>query len=137
MLQALQDRGLNIPVIMSTAHGSEQSQSKPFTWACATMCPSPSKSSVMVKTIEHALAETRVRKERDDLLARLLQTNRALEARLRELNTLYGISKSVTILLDHSTLLRRIVEAAQFVTGAQTCLLRLYDASLANCGFRP
>ena len=77
----------------------------------------------MVKAIEHALVETRVRKERDELLGRLLQTNRALEARLRELNTLYGISKSVTMLLDHDSLLRRIVEAAQFVTGAQLCLL--------------
>jgi two-component system NtrC family sensor kinase len=89
--------------------------------------PKPFEVNTMIKSIEHALAETRMRKERDELFAKLLATNRSLEARLRELNTLYGISKSVTMLLDHDSLLRRIVEAAQFVTGAQMCLLRLYD----------
>ena len=132
VLHALKARGLNIPVIMATAHGSEQVAIEAFRLGVRDYVPKPFEVNGMIKTIEHALAETRMRKERDELFSRLLQTNRSLEARLRELNTLYGISKSVTMLLDHDSLLRRIVEAAQFVTGAQMCLLRLHD-----CGRRP
>jgi len=132
VLHGLKESGLNFPVIMSTAHGSEQIAVEAFHLGVRDYVPKPFEVSVMVKAIEHALVETRVRKERDELLARLLQTNRALEARLRELNTLYGISKSMTMLLDHDSLLRRIVEAAQFVTGAQLCLLRMYDESLGQ-----
>src|SRR5512136_1309240 len=129
VLHALKANGLNVPVIMATAHGSEQVATEAFRLGVRDCVSKPFEVSDMIKTIEHALAETRMRKERDELFSRLLQTNRSLEARLRELNTLYGISKSVTMLLDHTSLLRRIVEAAQFVTGAQLCLLRLHDSA--------
>jgi len=129
VLHALKARGLNLPVIMATAHGSEQVAAEAFRLGVRDYVPKPFEVSGMIKTIEHALAETRMRKERDELFSRLLQTNRSLEARLRELNTLYGISKSMNMLLDHASLLRRIVEAAQFVTGAQLCLLRLHDSA--------
>ena len=137
VLEALKADGLNIPVIMSTAHGSEQTVIDAFRLGVRDYVPKPYEVSSMIKAIDHALAETRMRKERDELVAKLLQTNRALEARLRELNTLYGIGKSVTLLLDHDTLLRRIVEAAQFVTGAQACVLRLYDAATGSLLIQP
>lgn len=127
VLQALQRRALRIPVILSTAHGSEDIAIEVFRMGVRDYVTKPYEVADMVAAIEHALAETRAKRERDDLFARLVQTNRALEARLRELTTLYGISKSVTALLDHDTLLRRVVEAAQFVTGAQSCVLRLRD----------
>ena len=46
-----------------------------------------------------------------------------------------------TALLDHDSLLKRIVEAAQYVTNAQACVLRLSDPAgnidnhLSNIGF--
>ena len=127
VLLALKAHGLNIPVIVATGHGSEQIAVEAFRLGVRDYVPKPFEVNDLIKSIEHALAETRMRHERDELFSRLLQSNRSLEARLRELNTLYGISKSVTMLLDHDSLLRRIVEAAQFVTGAQSCLLRLRD----------
>lgn len=132
VLRALKDNGLNLPVIISTAHGSEQMAVEAFRLGVRDYVPKPFEVNNMIKAIERALTETRTRRERDELFAKLLQTNRALEARLRELNTLYGIGKSVTMLLDHDSLLRRIVEAAQFVTGAQMCLLRMYDRQLGQ-----
>lgn len=126
-LRTLKAHDLDIPVIIATAHGSEQIAVETFRLGVRDYVPKPFEVGDLVKSIEHALAVSRMRRERDELLSRLLQSNRSLEARLRELNTLYGISKSVTMLLDHDSLLRRIVEAAQFVTGAQSCLLRLKD----------
>lgn len=129
VLQTLHKRALRIPVILSTAHGSEAIAAEVFRLGVRDYVTKPYEVHEMTAAIERALVETRVRHERDDLMMRLVQTNRSLEARLRELSTLYGISKSVTTLLDHDTLLRRIVEAAQFVTGAQACILRLKDAA--------
>src|SRR5512137_2472120 len=85
VLHALKDNGLNIPVIMVTAHGSEQIAVEAFRLGVRDYVPKPFEVSNMIKIIEHALVETRIRKERDELFVRLLQTNRALEARLREL----------------------------------------------------
>jgi class 3 adenylate cyclase/DNA-binding response OmpR family regulator len=127
VLETLKKQALSIPVILATAHGSEAIAIEVFRMGVRDYVVKPFEVDEMVAAIERALAETRIRRERDDLLSRLVQTNRSLEARLRELTTLYGISKSVTALLDHDSLLRRIVEAAQFVTGAQSCLLRLRD----------
>ncbi|MFN8596650.1 MAG: adenylate/guanylate cyclase domain-containing protein [Anaerolineae bacterium] len=127
VLKALKKRAVTIPVILSTAHGSEALAIEVFRHGVRDYVVKPFEIADMLNSIERALAETRTKRERDDLLARLVQANRSLEARLRELSTLYGISKSVTALIDHDSLLRRIVEAAQFVTGAQSCLLRLRD----------
>jgi class 3 adenylate cyclase/DNA-binding response OmpR family regulator len=127
VLRALRKRALTIPVILSTAHGSEGIAIEVFRLGVRDYVTKPYEVDEMVTAIERALTETRVRRERDDLMMRLAQTNRSLEARLRELSTLYGIGKSVTTLLDHDMLLRRIVEAAQFVIGAQACILRLKE----------
>jgi two-component system NtrC family sensor kinase len=45
VLRALKANGLNVPVIMSTAHGSEQVATEAFRLACATTCPSRLKST--------------------------------------------------------------------------------------------
>ncbi len=127
VLQTLSDLGLNIPVIIVTGHGSEAIAVETFRLGVRDYVVKPFQPNEMGKAIEHALAETRIRRERDDLLSKLVQTNRSLEARLRELNTLSGIGKGVTTLTDRDSLLQRVVEAAQYVTGAQICQLRLYD----------
>ncbi len=127
VLRALQKRALAIPVILATAHGSEAIAIEVYRLGVRDYLVKPFEVDDMLRAIERALDITRAKRERDDLFARLVQANRSLEARLRELGTLYGVSKSVTALIDHDSLLRRIVEAAQFVTGAQSCLLRLMD----------
>ena len=127
VMRAMKEHELNIPVILSTAHGSEEVAVEMFRMGARDYVAKPYQVPDMLAAIERALAELRLKRERDDLLSRLVQTNRSLEARLRELDTLYGIGKSVTALLDHEGLLRRIIEAAQFVTGAQVCQLLLRD----------
>jgi len=55
------------------------------------------------------------------------QINRQLERRLRELSILYGIGKAVASVLDLENLLKRIVEAAVYLTGAEEGFLLLID----------
>lgn len=127
VLKALRKKAVSIPVILSTAHGSEAIAIEVFRLGVRDYVVKPFEIADMVNAIERALSDSRLKRERDELLKQVMQSNHSLEARLRELSTLYGISKSVTALLDHDSLLRRIVEAAQFVTGAQASLLRLRD----------
>ena len=128
VLRALRAKDMSIPVILSTAHGSEQFAVEVFRLGVRDYVTKPYEVEDMLKAIERSLIEARLKRERDDLVSRLLNSNKALEARLRELNALYGIGKSVTALLDHEGLLQRILEAAQFVTGAHTCAVHLVDA---------
>src|SRR3989304_5039577 len=103
VLRALLTKHLNIPVILSTAHGSEQLAVEVFHLGVRDYVTKPYEGETMLSTIERALTE----------------------ARVRELNALYGIGKWVTALLDHAGLLHRIAEAAQFVAGAQSCAIHL------------
>lgn len=129
VLRALHAQSLNIPVILATAHGSEALAIEAFRLGVRDYVVKPYEIADMLNAIERALSETRARRERDEVTSQLMQANHALEARLREFTTLYGIGKSVTALLDHNSLLKRIVEAAQYVTNAQACVLRLRDAA--------
>ncbi len=132
VLKALRANSLSIPVILATAHGSEALAIEVFRSGVRDYIVKPYEIADMLNAIERALAETRARRERDDLLAQLMQANHDLEARLREFTTLYGISKSVTALLDHDSLLKRVVEAAVYVTGMPACILRLIDPTTSQ-----
>lgn len=55
------------------------------------------------------------------------QINRQLEKRVRELSILHGIGKAVASVLDLEKLLKRIVEAAVYLTGAEEGFLLLVD----------
>jgi class 3 adenylate cyclase/DNA-binding response OmpR family regulator len=125
VLRGLNSRGLTVPIVLSTAHGSEDIAVEVFRLGVRDYVVKPYEVDEMLAAVEHTLEEKRIKRERDELFTRLAQSNRSLEARLKELSTLYGIGKSVTALLEHEGLLKRIVEAAQFVTGARTCALRL------------
>jgi class 3 adenylate cyclase/DNA-binding response OmpR family regulator len=129
VLKALRAQSLSIPVILATAHGSEALAIEVFRLGVRDYVVKPYEIPDMLNAIERSLAETRTRRERDEVTSQLVQANHALEVRLREFTTLYGIGKSVTALLDHDSLLKRIVEAAQYVTSAQACVLRLSDVS--------
>jgi two-component system NtrC family sensor kinase len=86
--------------------------------------------------VERSLAEARLRKEKEQLTRRVELANRQLGQRLKESNILYGISKSVTSLLDLDRLLTRIVEATAYVTGAEEISLYLVDEATQEMELR-
>lgn len=127
VLDALRTREIKTPVIVMTFHGSETLAVQAFRMGAKDYILKPFTDSEMIEAMERALAEMRLRQERDDLTQRLLASNQELEKRIRELNTLFGIGKSVTSLLDHDKLLARLVEAAIYLTGAEAGSLLLVD----------
>jgi class 3 adenylate cyclase/DNA-binding response OmpR family regulator len=127
VLEALREKRLNIPAILMTFHGSEQIAVQAFRVGVRDYVIKPFSVDDMLAAIERALTEARLRRERDALMTRLIQTNRQLELRVRDLNALHGIGRSVTALLDHEGLLTRVVEAALYITGAEEGVLFLID----------
>jgi class 3 adenylate cyclase/DNA-binding response OmpR family regulator len=127
VLTALRRENLNIPVILMTFHGSEEIAIEVFRLGVRDYVKKPYTPEEMLGAIESNLTETRLRREKEALTSRLLNANRELHSRIKELNTLYSIGKSVTSLLNPTQLLARVVEAATVVTGAEQGSLLLVE----------
>ncbi len=127
VLQALRERGVDIPVIFTTIHGSEDLVVQVFRLGVRDYIIKPFEPAEMERAVDRVLAEARLRAERDRLLQQLREANRRLERQVQELHTLYSIGRSVTSLLDLDAVLKRVVEAAVFVTRAEEGLLMLVD----------
>ncbi len=127
VLDALNEHEANIPVILMTFHGSETLAVQSFRLGVKDYVLKPFQISEMLDAIARALTEARLRRERDELTERLVKSNQQLEQRLKELNTLFGIGKSVTSLLDQDKLLSRLVEAAVYLINAEEGSLLLVD----------
>jgi class 3 adenylate cyclase/DNA-binding response OmpR family regulator len=129
VLEALRRENLNIPVILMTFHGSEEIAVDVFRMGVRDYVKKPYTQEEMLSAIEGSLTETRLRKEKEALTTRLLNANRELHSRIKELNALYSIGKSVTALLDLAQLMARIVEAATVVTNAEQGYLFLVEGT--------
>jgi len=127
VLEELNRREVNIPVILMTFHGSEETAVQAFRLGAKDYVIKPFEMDEMHLAINRALSETRLRQEKEELSEVLLRSNQQLTQRIRELNALFGIGKSVTSLLDLEKVLNRIVEAAVYITGAEEGTLLLVD----------
>lgn len=121
ILETLQTEGRDIPVILMTRHGSTETAVQAFRLGAKDYITKPFKVEEMLEAIDRALAEKRLTSKA------MRDVDRQLERRVKELNILYGVGKSVTSLLDLEKVLNRIVEAAVFVTGAEEGSLLLVD----------
>ncbi|MFZ5915920.1 MAG: ATP-binding protein [Chloroflexota bacterium] len=127
VLAALKKTKAEIPVVLMTFHGSEETAVQAFRLGARDYIIKPFDTEEMLAAIDRALEERRLRKERDKLTQEVVQTNRQLERRVKELSILYSVGQSVTALLDPEKVLNRIVEAAVYVTNAEEGALLLID----------
>ncbi len=127
MLVALKSQGYAGPVIVTIRGRDLESVVNAFRLGATDYLVKPFREPEALAAVEHALDEVRLRRERDMLLARLKQSNRELEKRIKELTTLYSIGKSVTLMRDLKQLFGRVLEGALFVTGADYAFMLLRD----------
>lgn len=129
VLEVLHRERSEIPVILMTFHGSEDIAVEVFRMGVRDYLKKPYTAEEMLNAIERSLAEVRLRREKEALTTRLMNANRELHIRIKELNTLYSIGKSVAALLDLQQLLVRIVDAAISLTNAEQARLLLVETN--------
>ncbi len=127
LLQKLREREINIPAILMTGRGSEETAVTAFRLGIRDYIIKPIDVEEMSESIDLALRENRLERERDQLVDQLMSSNSQLQRRAQELNVLYGVGKSVSSSLDLEEVLHRVVEAAVYVVGAEEGSLMLLD----------
>lgn len=133
VLEALAERGMEIPVVLMTFYGSEEIAIETFRLGVRDYVKKPYSVDEMLRVIERNLSESRLRKEKDALLDRLVQANRELQRRVNELNALYSVGKNVTATMSMPQLLPKITDAAVQVTQADEGRLYLIEGDKLIC----
>ena len=124
---------MNIPVILMTFYGSEEVAVEVYRLGVRDYVKKPFSVEEMLLAIERSLGDGRLRREKEALTERLIQSNRELQTRLQELNVLYSVGKTVTSVSDMTQLLPRIVDAAIKVTSAEEGHLYLLEDGALVC----
>ncbi|HVO70635.1 MAG TPA: ATP-binding protein [Aggregatilineaceae bacterium] len=127
MLAALRTEELDVPFILITAEGSEALAVQALQLRVSDYLVKPFEPEELLESVQHVLSEHWTRQITANIPDRLLQTNRQLEQRLRELDTLVQIGKQVTGMLDLQLVLNRVVEAAVALAHAEEGTLLLVD----------
>ncbi len=127
LMAALRSQGFESVVIATGSKGSEPAAMQAFRVGAKDYLTKPLREAELIASLDRALQELRLRREREQLSQKLSQANQQLEKRVKELTTLYGIGKAVTAITDQGQLLGRLVEGALFVTEAEVGWLLLGD----------
>jgi signal transduction histidine kinase/DNA-binding response OmpR family regulator len=127
LLAALRTQGFQAIVIATGPKGSETHALQAIRLGAKDYLTKPIREAELVASLDHALEELRLRREREQLSQKLSAVNQQLERRVKELTTLYGIGKAVTAVTDLSQLFDRLIEGALFVTEAEVGWLLLTD----------
>ena len=125
LMTALRSQGFECVVIATGPKGAEAVAMQAFRLGAKDYLTKPLREAELVAAIDRALQEVRLRREREQLSAKLAQANQQLERRVKELTTLYGIGKAVTAITDWSQLFGRLMDGALFVTEAEVGWLLL------------
>jgi GAF domain-containing protein/CheY-like chemotaxis protein len=128
VLEALSEKGSDIPVVVITFHGSEGVAARTFKLGARDYITKPFKMEEILEAIEKALTESRLKKERSELVMELALANEELERKVKEFNILHGIGQAMNSLSRLEDMLKRVVEAAVYVTGAEEAAVHLIDS---------
>jgi two-component system NtrC family sensor kinase len=127
VLAALQQAGYEWPVILMTSHGSEEVAEQALRLGVRDYVRKPFEVQDVLARVQRVLVESRLRRERAELLERLEATNARLSRQVSDLTVLQALGQAVTSLLDMDNMLARVVEGAVYLCRADEGVLYLAD----------
>ncbi len=127
LLTALHSQGLETIVIATGPRGSDTQALQAFRLGAKDYVSKPLREAEVVASLDRALSELRLRRERQQLADKLAGANQQLEKRVKELTTLASIGKAVTSLTNVSQIYARLLDAGMFVTEAEVGWLLLSE----------
>ncbi len=127
LMVALSSQGVNTPVILLAQRGTEADIIQTFRLGASDYLLLPLREAEVIAAVNRVLQQVHDRRERDRLAQQLQQTNHELQARVRELTTIFAIGKAMTSVTDQSALLEKILDGALRVTQADLGWFLLRD----------
>jgi two-component system NtrC family sensor kinase len=127
VLENLYEAQYQWPVILMTLHGSEDVAAQALRLGARDYLRKPFKVEDVLACVRRALVESKLRRERQELLTRLEASNRLLQRRVNDLTTLSAIGQAVTSVMDLEGVLSRVVEASVYLCRSDEGVLYLAD----------
>lgn len=127
LLIALASQGIHTPVIVIAPRGSEADIIQTFRLGAADYLLLPAREAEVVNAVNRALQQVRDRRERDRLAQQLQYANQELQARVRELTTIFSLGKAMTSVTNQAVLLDNILDAALRTTHSSAGWLLLRE----------
>lgn len=118
LLIALSSQGINVPVIILASKGMESSLIHAFRLGASDYLIWPVRETEIVAAVERVLELDKNKQKRENLTRQLKRANLELQNRIRELNTIITIGKTVVSQTDQSVLYNKLIEGAVQITTA-------------------
>jgi two-component system NtrC family sensor kinase len=135
VLAAVQERRLDVPVILTTFYGSEHVAEKALSLGAFAYVVKPYDVEEMLATVQKALAyrpSPPPPAPPDQHLEATMPLTRQVERWARDMNILTRVGKALVAILDQDRICTRAVEAAIYVTRADYGFLYLAEDEAGN-----
>jgi two-component system NtrC family sensor kinase len=127
LLTLLRREGYNIPTIVLTAHSSEDEILRAFRLGVKDFLQKPFGIDQVQSAIESALAEERLRREKEKLTQAVALANQRLKRQVQNWVALNGIAKAIISTLEESEVLRRVMVNVNRILQVEAGSLLLVD----------
>jgi DNA-binding response OmpR family regulator len=127
VLERLRQAKYEWPVILMTFEGSEEIAVQAFRLGVRDYITKPFEMEEVLISVERVLVESKLRREREELLKRLEVVNKKLNRKVAELTTMYALGQAFTSVLDLDKLFNRVVEASVYLCRSDEGTLYLVD----------
>ncbi|HRF48328.1 MAG TPA: response regulator [Anaerolineales bacterium] len=130
LLAGMRSRGVMAYAIVLAPKGAAEAQLlRAFRLGARDYLIRPVREAELVNTLDRALEELNLKRDRDQLGQRLSSANHQLEKRVRELTVLSSLGKAVTSLTDLAQLFTRLMDGAVLACEADLGWLMLVEES--------
>jgi K+-sensing histidine kinase KdpD len=118
LLIALTSQHIETPIIVLARKGMESAIIQAYRLGASDYLLWPVREAEVIAVVERVLKQVRERREHERLAAQLEQTNKELQIRMREMNTIFSVGKAVLSITDQVLLFDRILEGAISITSS-------------------
>jgi signal transduction histidine kinase/DNA-binding response OmpR family regulator len=127
VMQQMVKESINIPVLLITGYGSEQSAIEAFRLGARDYIIKPFTIDEISDAVDRALVEQRLLHDKEQLAEEVRRLKVELSRQNQEMNTLFNIGKAITSLLSVKQVMERVLEASTYLTQGEEAAIWLLD----------
>ena len=136
LLRLLRQQHHNVPVIVISAYGSEQTILEAFRLGAKDFLQKPFRIDEVQAATENALTEERLRRDKEKLTRVLSHTSHRLQRQLQNWMALNDIAQALTSTLDETEVFQRVMVSVSRIIRAESSSLLLLDQETGELEFK-